>query len=89
MVDLLGRAGQLDDAWNFIQDMPIKPGISVLGAMLGACKIHKNVELGEKAAQKLFKLDPDEGGYHVLLANIYASNSTWDKVAKVRTAMED
>ena len=89
MVDLLGRAGQLDDAWNFIQEMPIKPGISVLGAMLGACKIHKKVELGEKAAQKLFKLDPDEGGYHVLLANIYASNSMWDKVAKVRTAMED
>ncbi|CAJ1958725.1 unnamed protein product [Sphenostylis stenocarpa] len=88
MVDLLGRAGQLDDAWNFIQEMVVKPGISVLGAMLGACKIHKNVELGEKTADKLFDLDPDEGGYHVLLANIYASNSMWDKVAKVRTAME-
>ncbi|XP_014499599.1 pentatricopeptide repeat-containing protein At1g11290, chloroplastic [Vigna radiata var. radiata] len=88
MVDLLGRAGQLDDAWNFIQEMDVKPGISVLGAMLGACKIHKNVELGEKAADKLFELDPDEGGYHVLLANIYASNSMWDKVAEVRTVME-
>ncbi|CAL0302520.1 unnamed protein product [Lupinus luteus] len=88
MVDLLGRAGHLDDAWNFIQDMPIKPGISVFGAMLGACKIHKNVELGEKAAEKIFELDPDEGGYHVLLANIYASASMWDRLASVRTAME-
>ncbi|XP_027341723.1 pentatricopeptide repeat-containing protein At1g11290, chloroplastic-like [Abrus precatorius] len=88
IVDLLGRAGKLDDAWNFIQQMPIKPGITVLGAMLGACKIHKNVELGEKAADKLFELDPDDGGYHVLLANIYASASMWDKVAKVRAAME-
>ncbi|KAK7401405.1 hypothetical protein VNO78_12848 [Psophocarpus tetragonolobus] len=88
IVDLLGRAGQLDDAWNFIQEMHIKPEISVLGAMLGACKIHKNVELGEKVADKLFELDPDEGGYHVLLANMYASNSMWDKVVKVRTAMK-
>ncbi|KAK7262458.1 hypothetical protein RJT34_30031 [Clitoria ternatea] len=88
MVDLLGRAGRLNDAWNFIQEMPVKPGITVLGAMLGACRIHKNVELGEKAADQLFDLDPDDGGYHVLLANMYASASMWDKVARVRTAME-
>ncbi|KAI4323600.1 hypothetical protein L6164_023193 [Bauhinia variegata] len=88
MVDLLGRAGKLDDAWCFIQRMPIKPGITVLGAMLGACKIHKNVQLGEKAAEKLFEYDLNEGGYHVLLANLYTSASIWDKVAKVRTEME-
>ncbi|XP_021901338.1 pentatricopeptide repeat-containing protein At1g11290, chloroplastic [Carica papaya] len=88
MVDLLGRAGKLDDAWDFIQKMPIQPAINVYGAMLGACRIHKNVELGEKAANKLFELNPDEGGYHVLLANIYAMASKWDKFAKVRTLME-
>ncbi|KAI5669175.1 hypothetical protein M9H77_19028 [Catharanthus roseus] len=88
VVDLLGRAGRLDEAWDFIQSMPVKPGINVFGAMLGACKIHKNVELGEKAAEKLFELGPDDGGYHVLLANIYASASKWDKVAEVRTLME-
>ncbi|XVF00156.1 hypothetical protein REPUB_Repub03eG0260800 [Reevesia pubescens] len=87
VVDLLGRAGRLDEAWNFIQKMPIEPGINVYGAMLGASKIHKNVELGEKAANKLFALNPDEGGYHVLLANIYSTASMWGKVAKVRTAM--
>lgn len=88
MVDLLGRAGQLNKAWDFIQDMPVEPGITVFGAMLGACKIHKNVELGERAAKKLFELNPDEGGYHVLLSNIYATASMWDKMAKVRTMME-
>ncbi|KAJ9179510.1 hypothetical protein P3X46_011292 [Hevea brasiliensis] len=87
MVDLLGRAGRLNEAWDFIQKMPIEPGITVYGAMLGACKIHKNVELGEKAANKLFELNPDEGGYHVLLANIYATASMWDKLAEVRTMM--
>ncbi|XP_018849370.2 pentatricopeptide repeat-containing protein At1g11290, chloroplastic [Juglans regia] len=88
MVDLLGRSGKLNEAWDFIQGMPIEPGITVFGAMLGACKIHKNVELGEKAAEKLFELNPDEGGYHVLLSNIYATASMWDKMAKVRTMME-
>ncbi|KAL2460911.1 Pentatricopeptide repeat-containing protein [Abeliophyllum distichum] len=88
MVDLLGRAGRLDEAWNFIQNMPVQPGLNVFGAMLGACKIHKNIDLGERAADKLFELEPDDGGYHVLLANIYATASMWDKVAKVRTMME-
>ncbi|XP_052182449.1 pentatricopeptide repeat-containing protein At1g11290, chloroplastic [Diospyros lotus] len=88
MVDLLGRSGHLNEAWDFIQDMPVEPAINVYGAMLGACKIHKNVDYGEKAAGKLFELDPEEGGYHVLLANLYATASMWDKVAKVRTTME-
>ncbi|XP_042471396.1 pentatricopeptide repeat-containing protein At1g11290, chloroplastic-like [Zingiber officinale] len=88
MVDLLGRIGRLDEAWEFIQKMPIKPSISVYGAMLGACKIHKNVKLGEQAAKKLFELEPEEGGYHVLLANIYATASMWEDVARVRTTME-
>ncbi|XP_073011538.1 pentatricopeptide repeat-containing protein At1g11290, chloroplastic [Typha latifolia] len=88
MVDLLGRAGKLDEAWDFIQKMPMEPGISVYGAMLGACKKHKNVRLGEEAAKRLFKLEPEEGGYHVLLANIYANASMWEDVARVRTMME-
>lgn len=88
MVDLLGRAGRLSEAWDFIQKMPMEPGITVFGAMLGACRIHKNVELGERAADKIFELNPVEGGYHVLLANIYSTASLWDKVAKVRKMME-
>ncbi|KAM7263269.1 hypothetical protein ACFE04_000952 [Oxalis oulophora] len=88
MVDLLGRSGRLNEAWDFIEKMPINPGITVYGAMLGACKIHKNVELAEKAASRIFELNPTEGGYHVLLANIYASASMWDKFAQVRTIME-
>lgn len=88
LVDLLGRAGQLEEAWDFIQTMPVEPGINVYGAMLGACKIHKNVDLGEKAADRVFELEPDDGGYHVLLANIYAIASMWQKVAKVRTLMQ-
>ncbi|KAJ1257588.1 hypothetical protein BS78_10G007900 [Paspalum vaginatum] len=88
MVDLLGRAGKVEEAWSFIQSMPIEPGISVYGAMLGACKLHKNVELAEESARRIFELGPEEGVYHVLLANIYANASMWKDVARVRTAME-
>ncbi|KAG9446922.1 hypothetical protein H6P81_013050 [Aristolochia fimbriata] len=89
MVDLLGRAGRLEEAWNFIQEMPMEPGTSVYGAMLGACKIHQNVELGEKAGNALLKLEPEDGGYYVLLANMYATASMWNEVAKVRKNMEN
>lgn len=88
MVDLLGRAGRLNEAWSFIQKMPLKPGITVFGAMLGACKIHNNVELAEMTAKKIFELEPDDGGYHVLLSNIYATASMWDRVSKVRMLMK-
>uniref|UniRef100_A0A251UIS6 Putative DYW domain-containing protein n=1 Tax=Helianthus annuus TaxID=4232 RepID=A0A251UIS6_HELAN len=57
--------------------------------MLGACKIHKNVELAEMAAGRLFELNPNDGGYYVLLANIYATASMWDKVTEIRSKMEE
>ncbi|XP_020581289.1 pentatricopeptide repeat-containing protein At1g11290, chloroplastic [Phalaenopsis equestris] len=88
MVDLLGRSGRLEEAWRFIERMLVKPSISIYGAMLGACKIHKNVQIGEAAAKRLFELEPDEGGYHVLLANIYASVAKWEEVGRVRKMME-
>eukprot|EP01018_Ginkgo_biloba_P030319 Gb_23085 [translate_table: standard] len=55
MVDLLGRAGRLDDAHDFIKKMPIEPGPNVWGALLGACKIHRNIELGEYVAERFLE----------------------------------
>lgn len=87
MVDLLGRAGRLNEAWDFIMQMPVKPAVNVYGAMLGACQIHKNVNFAEKVAERLFELNPEDGGYHVLLANIYRAASMWEKVGQVRVSM--
>lgn len=56
MVDLLGRAGALQEAYDLIKTMPMKPDAVVWGALLGACSFHKNVKLAEKAAQPLFLL---------------------------------
>ncbi|PHU20485.1 hypothetical protein BC332_11636 [Capsicum chinense] len=58
MVDLLGRAGQLLEAYEFIENMPIGPDANVWGALLGACKIHGNLEMAEYVADWLkFLLD--------------------------------
>ncbi|KAG2540239.1 pentatricopeptide repeat-containing protein At4g33990-like [Panicum virgatum] len=85
MVDMLGRAGQMDEAFEFIQGMPIKPDSAVWGALLGACRIHGNVEMGKVVSQKLFELDPENVGYYVLMSNMYAKIGKWDGVDAVRS----
>eukprot|EP01018_Ginkgo_biloba_P023526 Gb_26260 [translate_table: standard] len=89
MVDLLGRSGHLDEAQNFIKNMPVEPNAGVWGALLGACRVHLNIELGESVAERLLELEPRNAGNYVLLSNIYAAAGRWDDVAKVRTMMKD
>ncbi|XP_059649549.1 pentatricopeptide repeat-containing protein At2g01510, mitochondrial [Cornus florida] len=88
MVDLLGRSGHLNEAYNFIKSMPIEPDLGVWGALLGACTIHHNVALGQHVADSLFELAPDIGSYHVLLSNMYAAAGRWHCVEKVRLKMK-
>lgn len=73
VVDLLCRAGMEERAYKIIQGMPMRPSISVWGALLGGCKMHGKTELGRIAAEKLFELDPQDSGNHVLLSNMLAS----------------
>eukprot|EP01018_Ginkgo_biloba_P025333 Gb_35278 [translate_table: standard] len=89
MVDLIGRAGHLDEAEAFINKMPFKPDVVVWGALLGACRIHVNMELGECAAEHLLELEPQNAAAYVLLSNIYAATGRWDDVVKVRKMMKD
>eukprot|EP01018_Ginkgo_biloba_P037419 Gb_09409 [translate_table: standard] len=89
MVDLLGRAGHLHDAQDFIQKMPLKPNADVWGGLLGACRIHCDIELAESVAERLFDLEPESAGYYVLLSNIYAAVGRWDDVSKVRAMMKN
>eukprot|EP01018_Ginkgo_biloba_P020119 Gb_16017 [translate_table: standard] len=89
MVDLLGRAGRLDEAEDFIEKMPVEPGAGVWGALLGACRIHCDIELGQCVAERLFDLDPQNAGRYVLLSNIYAAAGRWEDVTKVRDLMKE
>lgn len=89
IVDLLGRAGDLKKAVEFIQSMPIQPGKNVYGALLGACRIHKNIELAEFTAEKLFVLDPNNAGRYVILAQMYEDAGQWQDAARVRKAIRE
>eukprot|EP01018_Ginkgo_biloba_P016729 Gb_00639 [translate_table: standard] len=89
MVDLLGRAGHLNEAHELINTMPLEPNAAVWGALLGACRVHCNIDLGERVAEHLFHLEPENAGNYVLLSNIYAAAGRWDAAAKVRKMMKD
>jgi hypothetical protein len=89
MVDLLGRAGRLEEAKDFIVNMPILPNSSMWGALLGACRIHGNVELGQHAAECLFALEPHNPAPYVLLSNMYAAAGRWKEVTRLRVLMKE
>ncbi|KAJ6878092.1 hypothetical protein NC651_030745 [Populus alba x Populus x berolinensis] len=91
MVDLLGRAGELDKIENFINKMPIKPNILIWRTVLGACcrGNGRKTELGRRAAEMLFNMDPQNAVNYVLLSNMYASGGKWEDMARTRRAMRE
>ncbi|KAK7307930.1 hypothetical protein VNO77_41424 [Canavalia gladiata] len=89
MVDLFGRAGLLNKAKDVITGMPYKPTSAVWATLLGACRIHGNTVLGEWVAGKLLEMKPNNSGYYVLIANMYAAAGCWSKLAQVRTYMRN
>ncbi|MED6211059.1 hypothetical protein PIB30_069917 [Stylosanthes scabra] len=88
MVDLLGRAGHLEDAKHIIENMPMKPGPGVLGALFGACMIHKAYEMGEIIGKSLINLQPNHSGRYALLANLYSVCQNWEAAAHMRKHMK-
>ncbi|KAJ0256334.1 Pentatricopeptide repeat-containing protein [Hirschfeldia incana] len=89
MVDLYGRAGLLEEARDVIQRMPYEPSSAMWATLLNACHIYGNTEIGEWAAEKLLEMKPENPGYYVLIANMYAAAGSWSKLAEVRTFMRD
>ncbi|KAJ8638335.1 hypothetical protein MRB53_012602 [Persea americana] len=87
IVDLLGRAGLVEEAHAFIMKMPMEPNAVVWRTLLGACTVHKNLALGEVAQAKLAQLDPGHDGDYVLLSNLYASQGRWSDVHRIRKSM--
>ncbi|KAK7398770.1 hypothetical protein VNO78_09942 [Psophocarpus tetragonolobus] len=84
MVDLLARAGNLDEAYSFILKMPLKPDVRVWSALLAACRTHKNIDMGERVSEKIQLLGTEGTGNFVLMSNIYSSVGRWDDAANIR-----
>ncbi|XP_052191486.1 pentatricopeptide repeat-containing protein At4g14820 [Diospyros lotus] len=88
MVDLFGRANLLREALELVEQMPLAPNVVIWGSLMAACRVHKEVELGEFAAKRLLDLEPNHDGAHVLLSNIYAKERRWEDVREVRRLMK-
>ncbi|XP_057969907.1 pentatricopeptide repeat-containing protein At2g22070 [Malania oleifera] len=89
MIDLLGRAGLLQEAQDFIEKMPVEPDVIAWGSLLSSCKIHKNAELAKVAAERLLIIEPDNSGAYSALANVYSACGKWVDAAIIRKSMKD
>ncbi|KAI7982251.1 Pentatricopeptide repeat-containing protein [Camellia lanceoleosa] len=89
VVDMLGRAGCLDEAREFINLMPIAPDASVWRALLSACRVYSEIKLAKTVFEKLIELEPTNAGNYVLLSNIYAAAGLWSVVRKLRVQVEE
>ncbi|KAM0961754.1 hypothetical protein ACFX2A_021456 [Malus domestica] len=88
VLDLYGHAGRLDEALNFINNMPMKPHAGAWGALLNASRIYKNMEIAELASRKIVEPEAKNHGAYVLLSNIYADSKLWDGVSNMRLTMK-
>ncbi|KAE7997798.1 hypothetical protein FH972_002401 [Carpinus fangiana] len=89
MVDLLSKAGLLEDALDLVRSMKVQPNSVIWGALLGGCKLYRNLEIAQLAVNELLVLEPHNSGYYNLLVNMYAEVNRWGEVAKIRVAMKD
>lgn len=89
VVDLFGRAGRLNEAYETIKNMPFSPDAGVWGTLLGACRLHKNIDLAKVASSRLMDLDSRNSGYYVLISNAHANAGEWGSVTKVRSLMKE
>ncbi|XP_009371401.2 pentatricopeptide repeat-containing protein At1g08070, chloroplastic-like [Pyrus x bretschneideri] len=89
MVDILGRAGRIAEAEELIRKMQMPPDRFVLGGLLGACRVHGNLEAAERVARQLLELDPNDDGAYVLLSNLYSSMKKWDEAKRIRALMAE
>lgn len=89
MVDLLGRAGMVDEAKSMVDTMPMKANAVIWGCLMGACEKYGNVKLGEWVAKHLIELEPGQDGVYVVMSNIYAKNGMWKELEKIRETMKE
>ncbi|TXG56583.1 hypothetical protein EZV62_017896 [Acer yangbiense] len=88
MVDLLSRAGRLEEALDFMENMPVQPDVSLFGAFLHGCGLYSRFDLGESVIRRMLELNPDKACYYVLMSNLYALDGRWSQVKQIRELMK-
>ncbi|KAJ1288794.1 hypothetical protein BS78_02G115500 [Paspalum vaginatum] len=89
IVDLLGRAGKLQEAVRFIESMPVKPGVVIWVTLLSSCVAHGDAELTEYVSTKIVEIEPFNSSYQVLVSNCRALEGRWGSVIDARRTIRD
>ena len=89
MVDMLGRAGRLVEAYEIIRGMSLHPDKCVWGAFLGGCKLHGNLELAEFVAKDHFESGSNDVTFYVLMSNMYFEAGMLEDAERIRRAMKE
>nr|GEU97272.1 hypothetical protein [Tanacetum cinerariifolium]GEW71659.1 hypothetical protein [Tanacetum cinerariifolium] len=89
MVDLLGRAGRLNEIKTFISENRISHLSAVWKAYLSSCHLHKNVEMARWVSEKLNELEPSAVSPYILMSKTCASDSRWEEAAKLKSMMQE
>ncbi|KAF5738542.1 hypothetical protein HS088_TW13G01442 [Tripterygium wilfordii] len=92
LVDLMGRFGLINEAMIFLKQM-ITDGIevpaSIWGALLGACRIHKNFEVGEIAGKRVLETEPYNSGVYIILAEMHLSRGRKEDAERILALMKE
>lgn len=89
MVDLLGRAGRIEEAEILMKEMQVPPNEVVLGSLLGSCSVHGKLEIAERIKRELFQMSPGNTEYQILMSNMYAAGGRSDIVDGLRGSMRN
>ncbi|XP_068640781.1 pentatricopeptide repeat-containing protein At1g15510, chloroplastic-like [Aristolochia californica] len=88
IIDLLGRAGRLEEAEGYLNAFPHGDDLVILGSLLSACLLHGSVNVGQRVGQRILELEPGSSSPYVLLSNLYASDGKWEDVAEARRMLK-
>ena len=90
VVDMLGRSGRLNEAFEFIKKLPSSNSSAGLwGTLLSACNYHGELKLGRKVSEILFEMDPQNVGYYISLSNMYVAIGSWKDATELRQTIQD
>ncbi|XWS29536.1 hypothetical protein CRYUN_Cryun24cG0037500 [Craigia yunnanensis] len=89
IVDILGRSGILQEAEALVMSMPVSPDGGVWGALLSACVVHNEIEMGIRIAKHAIDSDPENDGYYILISSLYSSMGWWEEAEQAREIMKE